>query len=267
MFTASSRAAIDDFVLKSDKYRPLIPEAMLLKADAAAPGAADTGEIKKYFTLNQTGNIMVSSTVDSEKDLSDDVKAVFQKTIVFFGAWTAALEKKQKSLYDYDAITKMITKSGFFARVHQEDRDFESGSASLTLDTAILGSVLSGFASMGGTTALAIAQTVIGNMGSQLQLAVSSKQETKKIAHLLFVCENLMGMPILNVLLFNTTAKQSETVTSSNCHKSVTKKVSMKYHQDTFMFVDPSYIEKFTSAFESNPDYDALIDKLAGYLD
>lgn len=267
MFTNKSRAAINDFALKSDKYRTSIPRDMLYKADAVVEDAADTGEIKKYYTLNQTGNIMISSTVNNENDLSADAKEVFQKAIVFFGAWTAALEKKNKSLYDYDSITKMITSSGFFVHVHEEDRDFESGAISLTLDTAILGSVMSGFASMGGTSALALAQTVIGNMGKQLTLAASSNQEEKKIAHLLFVCENLMGMPILNVLLFNTTAKQSETVTSSNCHKSVTKKVSMKYHQDTFMFVDPNYISKFTTAFESSPDYEALVDKLAGYLD
>jgi len=263
MFTAASRTAIDDFILKDDKYRTV---AARLKAAPALQAGADTGEIQKYYTLNQTGNIMVSSTVSNEKDLSDDVKALFQKTIVFFGAWAAALEQKKKSLYDYEAIATMINKSGFFVRVHEEDRTFESGSTSLTLDTAILGSVLSGVASMGGTTALSIAQTVIGSMGSQLKLAASSKQETKKIAHLLFVCENLMGMPILNVLLFNTSAKQSETVTSSNCHKTVSTKVSMAYHQDTFMFVDPTYIDKFSTAFQSNPDYDALIKRLADYL-
>jgi len=264
MFTPDSRAAIAEYVRRSDKYRSLFPRATA--SDFTVLEAAPGGEIQKYYTLNQTGNIMVSSTVDNEKDLSEDVKAVFQKVVVFFGALAAALTKAGKDLYDYDAIAKIVTSSGLFMRVHEEDRSFQSGSTSLTLDTAILGSVLSGFASMGGTTALSIAQTVIGNMGSQLKLAVSSKQEAKKIAHLLFVCENLMGMPIINVLLFNTTAKQSQTVTGSNCHTSVNTSVSMTYHQDTFMFVDPTYIEKFSTAFESNPEYEALIGKLAGYL-
>lgn len=279
MFTTQSRSAINDFILNNKDYRALLPDtnlvtaksidldSMLPKAGVTASESANTGEIKKYFTLNQTGNIMISSTVPNDTDLSSDVKEVFQKTSIFFGAWSAALKEKNKSLYDYDALMKMITKSGFFVQVHEEDRDFESGSASLTLDTAIIGSVLSGFASMGGTTALNLAKTVIGNMGKELTLAAKRNEENKKIAHLLFVCENLMGMPILNVMLFNTSAKESETVTSSKCHKSATNKVSMKYHQDTFLFVDPAYINKFSKAFESNQNYKDLIGKLAAYID
>lgn len=254
MITQGSRAAVRNFIATNDNYRTLVAGREFLK---------EGGEIPKYFTLNQTGNIMISSTAEKEADISENVKETFQKVIVFFGAWTVALNKKQKTLYDYDAIASIIGGSGLFIKMHEENRKFRYSSKGLTLNTAIISNVLSGFASMGGTTALSIARTVVGTMGHELTLSATNNQADKKIAHLLFVCENLLGMPIVSVLLFNTTANQSESVTKSNCHETLDKEVNMAYHQDTFMFVDPQFINKFTEDFKSNPDYEKLIDKLA----
>lgn len=84
----------------------------------------DGGEITKYFTFNQTGNVMVSSTVAEEEKLDPDVKKAFKKAIVFFGAAAAALSKKGKTLYDYDALDQVITSLGIFSALHREDRSF-----------------------------------------------------------------------------------------------------------------------------------------------
>lgn len=223
-------------------------------------------EIPKYYALNDSGNIMVSSTAKSEADMSDDVKQTFQKVAVFFAAWTAALAKKEKNLQDYDALSTIISKSGFFVKMHEEDRTFSHASADVTLDTAVIDSVLSGFASMGATAGLKIAQTVLGAIGSELKVTAKMDNKDKRVGHLLFVCENLLGMPIVTALLFNTTATEAESVTKSNCHQTVTEEVNMTYHQDTFMFVDPSFINKFTKEFKSNPEFDKLIDRLASFV-
>jgi len=264
MLTSQSRAAVLDFVSENENYRSRFP-SLLTTMLVAVPESSDSdGEIKKYYTLNETVNIVISSTAKDEADISVDVKKVFQKVIVFFGAWTAALAKKGTTLYDADAITSIIEKSGFFVRIHQEDRTFDYNSAMGQLDTAIIGSVLSGLSAMGG--ALKIAQTVVGSMGTELKASITNNENTKKVGHLLFICENLMGMPIVSVSLLNTTAHQSETVTQSNCHTTVQEKLNMTYRQDSFLFVDPTYIDQFTNEFESDPNYQALIDKLAGYI-
>lgn len=286
MFTPQSRNAMRKFISTDKNYGSLmdsfhVPEklraeiskpevsgavsAKTKKADAdVAVAEKDDSEIKKYYTLNETGNIMISSTVKDSKDISEDVQNAFKKVIVFFTAWTAALSKKEKTLYDAEAITNIIEQSGFFVRVHKEERTFNYISASGTLNTAIIGSVLSGFSAMGG--ALKIAQTVVGSMGAQLAVSASHGESTKKIGHLLFICENLMGMPIVNVVLLNTTAKESETVTKSNCHSSVNKNMSMTYRQDAFLFADPTYINQFSDEFKTNPDFEKLIDQLASYI-
>ncbi len=264
MLTKESDLALKDFISKDDLYisrsKKVTPSP--LKAEALTDGGE---EIRKYYTLNQTGNIMISSTAGDEKEISEDVKSIFMKVASFFAVWTAALEKKDRTLYDAEAITSIIERTGLFVRIHQEERTFDYTSAQGTLNTAIIGSILSGFSAMG--SALEIAQAVVGRIGDEISVAVSRGENSRRIGHLLFICENLMGMPIVSVSLLNTTAKESETVSSSNCHSTVRKTLSMTYRQDSFLFVDPTYIDKFTEDFESNPDYEALIDKLADYLD
>lgn len=264
MFTEKSKSALKEFITADEKYLSYLsqkaPKESLLRASISD----EDGEIKKYYTLNNSGNIMISSTVENEANISADVKSVFQKVIVFFGAWTSALNKAGKTLYDADAITSMIEGSGYFVRVHQEERTFNYTSAQGTLNTAIIGSILSGFSAMG--SALKIAQNVVGAMGNEISISLSRGENTKKIGHLLFICENLMGMPIINVALLNTTARESETVSKSNCHTTVQKTMAMTYRQDLFLFVDPTYINKFSQDFETNPDYDALIEKLVSYI-
>jgi hypothetical protein len=266
MFYEGYENIVKDFVLNTPEYADALPARPMVRALAASdddtPSPTDPGtQIKKYFTFNQTGNIMVSSTTPDEAAMDPDVKKVFQKVIVFFGAITAAMSQKGKTLYDYAAMQEVIGKSGLFIAMHQEDRNFSYSSHELTLDTAIISGILGSVSGVGG--AMAIAQQVLSNIGSTIQVSAESTSSDKRVGHLLFVCENLMGMPIVTIQLFNVDAKECETVAKSNCSTYVSTSVDFKYHQDTYMFVDPEYITQFTDEFQENPDYKKLIDKLS----
>ena len=178
MFYPGYLDRVHEFVRTNSTYAGKLGSKMVTKAPKvsrllaadAGPGD-DSGQIKIYFIFNQTGNIMIASTTPNEKEIDPSVKAVFQKVIVFFGAWTAALAKKGKDLYDADALSQIIGASGFFVRMHEEDRSFNYSSTQLTLDTAIITSALGAVGGIGG--ALAIAEKVVGSLGSQL-LVVSA---------------------------------------------------------------------------------------------
>lgn len=275
MFYPGFERKLLNFVTTNESYKSRYAELPSVADDSlelfevgAGEVGADTStteeEIKKYYTFNQTGNIMISSTAADEKDISPEVKKVFQKTIVFFGAWTAALSKAGKNLYDYEAIGAIIGKSGFFVKMHQEDRTFDYSSTQLTLNTAIIKNVLGGIDTIGG--ALSIAQKVVDSLGSELRVATEKSETTKKIAHLLFVCENLLGLPIVNISIFYTSAKEASFVTETNCHETVQKTINFQYHQDDYMFVDPDYINQFSDDFKANPEYEKLIEQLTKYI-
>lgn len=237
----------------------------ILAAAGAIP-AEDPDEIKKYYAFSQTGNVMVSSTAQKESEIDEDVKKVFRKSQVFMAALTAAVFKAKKNLYDYDAVEKVIGGSGLFVELHREDRTFSYSSTTIDLNTAIISAVLGGVTGAGG--ALIVAQKIIDNMGSQIRIAIEKKESTKKVAHLLFVCENLMGMPMVSISLFYIEAKEAEfTVEVTNCFKVANQKIDFKYHQDTFMFVDPEYISQFTEDFQENEEFKKIIDRLSKLID
>lgn len=244
------------------KYGPLLAAKPLVLAAGGGTGAeGGDEEIKKYYTFNETGNIMVSSTVLEQKDIQPAVLEVFAKASVFLLIMTAALKKKGKSLYDYEAWDAIIAGSGNFVAMHEEDRTFSYSSKELTLDTAIITAALGSVSPMGG--ALKVAQKVIESMGSQIRLFSSTTQATKKIAHMLLVCENLMGMPLVNVSLFCIDSKEAQSVSQSNCHSYVSTTVNFKYHQQDYMFVDPNYIHEYSNEFTKNPEQEKLIDQFA----
>lgn len=264
MFYPSYDKKLTDFLTKQPSYAANLPAATTMPAaEPEADNPAPDIEIKKYFTFNQTGNIMISST-SPDGTTTPAVTEVFQKVVVFFGAITAAMAGKKKTLYDYTALQAVVEKSGLFIAMHQEDRDFSYSSHELTLDTAIITGILG--AVSGGGPAMKIAQHTLASIGSAIKVSASSTSSDKKVGNLLFVCEDLMGMPIITIQLFEVDAKETETVAKSNCSTYVSTTVNFKYHQNTYLFVDPSYINQFAKEFEDNPEYKKLIEKLAASI-
>jgi hypothetical protein len=259
------------------KFGPVLAAKGALKVGAPAGGIlaeraptgvltaeAPEGEIQKYYTFNQTGNVMISSTEADGGALDPAVKELFKKASVFLQTMTAALTKKGKTLYDYDAYDDIISGSGLFVAMHEEDRTFDYASTELTLNTAIISAVLGSVSPTGG--ALRIAQKVVESLGGQLRIASKDVKASKKIAHMLLVCENLMGMPLANISLFYVDSKEAQSVSQSNCHGYVSTRVSFKYHQKDYMFVDPDYINKYSKEFVRNPDQEKLIDEFVALI-
>lgn len=223
------------------------------------------GEVQKYYTFDQTGSIMLSTTESNYSEIDPDVKELFKKAGVFLAAVVAALSRKNKTLFDYDALDQIITKSGIFANLDRQDREFNYSSTELTLNTAIISDALANINALGG--ALDIAKRIIDSLGSKIRAASSSTSDSKKIAHLLLICENLMGLPIVTVSIFYVDSKETQEVSKSNCHEHVHNAVKFKYYQSIYMFVEPGYISKFSEEFKKDPAYEELISQLEEYID
>ena len=95
------RAKLLKYISTNEVYKAYHGDTNQVKSVSVKALVTEDGEIEKYYTLNQTGNLMISSTVKNENEISKDVKEVFQKVIVFFSAWTVALSQKGKSLCSF----------------------------------------------------------------------------------------------------------------------------------------------------------------------
>ena len=244
------------YMMKQEKYRDMYKKYLATDGDEHS--------IDKYYTFDEKGHIMGVTTSKETDDVAPAVRETFQKVMVFFGAWTAALARKNCSLYDYDAVKQIISSSGFFVSMGSETRSYHSDSTEVTLNTAIIGAVLGSDITGGG---MEIAKKTLAKIGGQISGGFSEQKTDKEIAHLLFICESLMGMPIVTISLYHTKLEQFGWVQKTNCEEVSRQTIDFKFHSDDYLFVDPDYINKFTEDFEKSDSYEKLIDELAKTLD
>lgn len=219
------------------------------------------GEISKYYAFDEKGHVLFASTSDGEA--SADVKQVFTKVVCFFAAMTAALARKEKTLFDYEAVNSVIANSGWFIALGKEKRSFNSESTSASLNTTIIQNVLGSCVTGAG---MKIAQNVLASLGGQITASYEKSDTKKEIAHLLFICESIMGIPMVSISLYHTNLEQHSWVTKTNCSTASRSTINFKYEADDYMFVDPEFIKRFTPEFQRSEEYDKLIEELANLI-
>jgi hypothetical protein len=239
---------------------PLMPlvSSMALESDSEHNLNPDS-EKSVEFRLNQTGNIFYSTT---SPQIEEDTKKLFESITVLFAAMTKALAQKNKDLFDYDAWSSIISKSGYFIEVQKFETTLTIESNSLTIDTQVVQQLLPGLKS---GSSMEIAKSVLSALNGKFS-SQGTTDETK-FGHLLFICEELFGSPSITVRLFFATKKSHASITSSSCHNTTSKQFSQTQEANTFLFVSPETIAKFADDFNKTPDsYNQLITTLSTYI-
>lgn len=172
----------------------------------APPTNSHNVQATKKYVFNETGNIMLSSTALEGQTIPDEVRAVFSEVSVFFAAMTKAISEsidpktgKNYSLYDYDAMQNVIDGSGLFVHVTEEDIVHKSSSFGADFSKELIEGIL-GLAA--GAGALSFAQGMIASMGKAgLNIGGSHSSSSSKVANIVFICEYLLGMPIISAMV------------------------------------------------------------------
>ena len=226
----------------------------------------------KYFVFNETGNIMMATTDMSNHPIEASVRHVFAEVAVFFAAMTRAITTtinpatgQPYSLYNYTALGNVIGGSGLFVHVTEEDIEYNTSTVGVALSRELIEALL-GLAS--GTSELAFASGMIASMGQEaLNINAQATHTDSSVANIVFVCEYLLGMPVVSALVVSVNTDTNSTVINAGpCFKTSSVSTSLKMHKDTYMFVTPAFIRQYASDLESietDPDYLALVNSLA----
>ena len=225
-------------------------------------------EVPKGFVFNETGNIMMATTDMTNSTIEKEVRDVFAEVSVFFGAMTKALDKEGKSLYDYDALQKIIDESGCFVHVNEEDVTHKSNSWGATFSKELIEAVL-GLAT--GTGGLAFARAMVSSVGKAgLTIQGDSSHNTKKCCNIVFVCEYLLGMPVISAIVCTVdTTTNSQAFQLGPCIKEHSQSTTLTVHKDTYMFVTPQFIHQYSADLVdgmNDPDFEALTKKFQEFL-
>lgn len=234
----------------------------------------------KYYVVNETGNIMMATTSPDNSKIDPEVLSVFQEVAVFFAAMTKAITSTPRygatkpytrsdyyTIYDYLALEAIVNQSGMFVNVREEDMHFQSSQGSVDFNLELIEAIL-GVALTDGVGAAGL-QASLNAMGKQATFSYARTQQSDKIANILFLCEYLFGMPIVNVLYFYVDEEDTQTLVTTPCVSTSFQGYNLTIHKDTFMFVLPEWIRKYAgdlSSVANLPEYQALIGELRGYI-
>jgi hypothetical protein len=246
------------------------------------PDPFNTQAVKRYV-FNETGNIMMATTDTTSDTIQQSVRDVFAEVAVFFAAMTKAISETVNplgtpnpdgslpyySLYNYDALESVVDGSGYFVHVNEEDISYTTSSWGASFSQELLEAVL-GLAT--GTGALAFATAMVASMGQEgLNISGQSSSRTSQVANIIFVCEYLLGMPIVSALVVTADSSTvAQTVKIGPCFQEQSSSTTMTVHKDTYMFVTPAFIRQYAADLNTgmnDPDYMSLIMQLQSLVE
>lgn len=214
-------------------------------------------ELTKYYTFNETGNIMLATTVGASAEIQDSVRQVFAEVSVFFAAMTKAITstinpktKEPYSVYNYDALANVIAGSGCFIRVTELDLTHTTSSWGAQFSKELIQGLL-GLAT--GAGALSFASAMVSAIGSEgFKLAGSKLEQNARVGNIVFVCEYLLGMPSISAIVVYVETKENvEALQVGPCLKTESRSLTLKMHKDTYMFVTPAFIRTYAQDLNS----------------
>jgi hypothetical protein len=237
----------------------------------------------KHYVFNETGNIMMASTDEKSDLIQQSVRDVFAEVSVFFAATTKAISMTVNpygkpnpdgslpyySLYNYDALESIIDGSGYFVHVNEEDVSYSTSTWGADFSKELIEAIL-GLAT--GSGALAFASALVSSMGNEgLNISGQSSSRTSSVANIVFVCEYLLGMPVVSALVVTADSTvASQAFQLGPCFKEQSSSTTLVAHKDTYMFVTPTFIRQYAGDLDtgmSDPDYLDLIMKLQSLVE
>lgn len=218
---------------------------------------------------------MIASTDADSSNLDDKVRDVFNEVSVFYAAMSKAITTTQRpgkkecySLYDYEALEKVIDGSGCFIHCTQEDINYSSTSVGADFSKELLTALL-GLPAGGGV--LSFAQAMISSMGQEgFKMSMDATSTESKVGNIIFVCEFLFGMPVISAMVvYVDTKKNSDVFKAGLCVSVTNNHTSITMHKDVYMFVTPAFIKSYASDLDSiitSSDYSKFISYLRSLL-
>lgn len=290
--------------------------------------AQNYAPVTKHYVFNHTGNIMITTTGEP---LDQSFKEVCAEVGVFFATMTKAIHSvenpktgKPYTIYNHAALKKVIESSGLFVSLHQQKVVFDSENTGIEFGKEFIESVLGVSLSQEDlpvageafnaikheSTNLAEAQQqrkldkqqellARGIEAESLQSATPDDDKPDRVSHIVFVCESLMGMPMVSVIVahFESHPDEEEDKAEGNKDNAAKKikknfwsrlspkhlvdelegkdekapapeKQEVTYQKDTYLFVSPQFFKDHVNNLNliESPELKQLIRQIRIHL-
>ncbi|BDX07464.1 hypothetical protein [Planctobacterium marinum] len=224
----------------------------------------------KEFAINATGNLFVATTLNGGNAegaaISQEASDAFGQVSVFFAAMTKAMSENNNTLYEIDAIDKIVSRSGLFVKVTESDVKFTSKSWGVKFGSELITALLGfsgGLASVGSSLMQMLGD--IGKKGQEISIAHNSSSSETKVGTIIFVCEYLLGaVSITPIVLSMDAVKNKSALEIGPCFNSKSEEYELNIDKTTYLFVPPAFIPEAKTLNEAmdNPDFNELVNAL-----
>jgi len=176
-------------------------------------------ENNRYFTFNQTGNILISTTEKDSSEMPNEVKYLFNEVSVFFSAMIKSLSQTRKpdtdgnadsdyyNINDYDALSSILKGSNYFVNTSKQQLFFKINPDSDHLGRELIGNVL-GIDST--SSSLSFADSMFSSLNKETLKFVNKLSEKHKynsldnrVSNIFFICEYIKGMSFVSVVVLH----------------------------------------------------------------
>ncbi|MES2807338.1 MAG: hypothetical protein V4619_01860 [Bacteroidota bacterium] len=197
---------------------------------------ASSAQVSKYYVISENKQILVATTEPDISNISDDAKKLFAESAIYLTIIKSVLSKSGHTITDRDAVYQLIDRS-------KEAAHIGSSTIAIALDKgnkqplneAIISLTL-GEAMKPSPGTLDTAKEIVNDFGDLVKQALSKNTPFKKIAHLLFIDEYLMGIPMVTICLYWVTAKDLEIIKDIDCNDTPNADIRFNIHVDQFVF-------------------------------
>lgn len=264
------------------KPQKTIVQSIALKDDEqptsiinSVPVNAHMKEGDKYFVFNQTGNILISTTKSPDEDIDESTRRVFSEVSVFFAALTRSItttpnpddNNKPYSIYNMEVLEKVIGGSGCFIEMTKEQVQYETSSVGVEFSSTLLSALIG----LPGSGALAFANSLLAGIAKEgCRMAMQQEKSSSRVGSIIFVCEMLMGMPLVSAITLSVDAASAKKVfEASPCLKVESVRSELKVKKETYLFVTPTFIRQYAEDLDSiigNAEYGEFISYLQSLI-
>lgn len=161
--------------------------------------------VEQKYAINQTGNIFISMSEGLTEEAKADFARICSEVSVFFASLTKAIGSvtnpktgRPYSIYNYEALNRVITNSNMFVPLQSQDYIFISSLSGAELAEELMQTILS----------VKLPKEDLGFATETLNSMATEDSEgdddsDTRAANIVFKCECMMGMPLVTVIVAN----------------------------------------------------------------
>jgi hypothetical protein len=200
-----------------------------------------TIDVASYVIINETGNVLIKSSLDPANKLPDLAEKIFLEAVSSLCLITTAISRsidpatnRPFSIYDHSALERILVQHPLFVHLGRESAEYRirRNQDLVTKSSNDL------FGVSGSYAAQRKISSIYSSMyGAAQVMAGAGDSRNVRIGHLMLCCEYLMGIPLVTAVLMHISQEQCVKL-SKQVKKSwwdfTSERISLQ--KDTYLF-------------------------------